>query len=245
MQNGDETERIHYSVQIVPDQAAGTGRYFSVSLKVFLIFLTAAAFLVIAALLGCFILAGELSHADRDVETYKNRAEELERQNGELLTTQREVMRENEELQEKVEILSDTINGKVQQEREAALAQACIPTGYPLQGKASYSESETKLDGNPIAYFQASRGTSVVATANGTVSSVVSDGAAGYIVMVDHGNGYVSVYRNSAHPKVEEGDAVTNTTELFDIETGNEVLGYQIIQNECYIDPLSLMETYG
>ena len=62
---------------------------------------------------------------------------------------------------------------------------------------------------------------------------------------VDHGNGYFSVYRNGASPKVKEGDTVTNATELFKIETGNEVLGYQIIENEEYIDPLSLMETYG
>ena len=44
---------------------------------------------------------------------------------------------------------------------------------------------------------------------------------------------------------MKEGDAVTNTTALFDMETGHETLGYQIIENERFIDPLSLMETYG
>ena len=63
--------------------------------------------------------------------------------------------------------------------------------------------------------------------------------------MVDHGNGYFSVYRNGSKPKVEVGETVTVETELFDIQNGNETLGYQIINNNAYIDPLSLMEIYG
>ena len=67
----------------------------------------------------------------------------------------------------------------------------------------------------------------------------------GYLVMIDHDNGYFSVYRNGAKPKVREGDVVTDTTELFSIEEGYEDLGYQIIENESYINPLDFMEIHG
>lgn len=243
----EDQKKIHYSVQIVSDRDMGADRHFSASLGVFAAFVAAVAVLVIAVLSYCFILAGELNRSSSNVEELRTRTEELAKQNEVLLAEKEEMIRENEELQEKVEILSDTVNDKVQQEqeREAEIARTYIPTGFPLKGTASYRENETELEGNPIAVFYASQGTSVVATANGTVSSIAGDVETGYIVMIDHGNGYFSVYRNGAHPKVEKGDVVTKTTELFDIETGKEELGYQIIEHEKYIDPLSLMETYG
>ncbi len=243
-----ERRKVRYSVQIVSDGNDGRAdRHFSASLRICVVFLAAVALLMIAAMAYCFILAGELNRSYDHAALFETRAGELAAQNEELLAQKEELLRENEELQEKVEILSDTINGKIQQEkeREARIAQTYIPTGFPLRGTASYKEDETALEGNPVAVFYASQGTSVVATANGTVSSVTGDGEAGYIVMIDHGNGYFSVYRNGAVPKVKEGDSVTNATELFNIETGKEELRYQIIENEKYIDPLGLMETYG
>ena len=85
----------------------------------------------------------------------------------------------------------------------------------------------------------------MIATANGKVSSIAGDATSGYIIMIDHGNGYFSVYRNGSEPKVKEGDEVTSDTELYQIGRGHEELGYQIIENDSYIDPLGLMEIYG
>lgn len=240
-------EKVQYSVQLVLDGDVGTEKHFSVRLGVLVAFFVAVALLLIATLAYCFILAGELSRSNHREQELRTRTEALEEQYETLLSENDEIVRENAELQEKVGILSDTINDKIKQEqkREAEIAQTYIPTGFPLKGSASYNKNETELDGNPIAMFHASRGTSVVATANGTVSSIAGDVGVGYIVMIDHGNGYFSVYRNGAVPKVKKGDVVTINTELFDIEEGKEMLGYQIIENERYIDPLNLMETYG
>lgn len=223
-----------------PYRIQRTSQGFLISLQMFVAFLAAAAVLIIAVLSYCFVLAGELNKVRNSEQRISAYSKELETQNETLLT-------ENEELQEKVAILSDTVNSQVQreQERQAEIAQSYVPTGFPLKGTASYSDTETELDGNPAAIFQASQGTSVIATANGTVSSITGDTEVGYIVMIDHGNGYYSVYRNGARPKVKEGDTVTIMTEIFAIEVGKETLGYQIIENNEYIDPLSLMETYG
>ena len=232
-------EKVRYHVLFVPDKDTQAVK-FSVSLGVLVIFFMAVVFVTITALSYCFIVAGELEESNLQVLKLKGQLDELSGQNAAMQV-------ENEELQEKVVILSDTVNGKVQkeQEREAEIAKSYIPTGYPVKGSASYSESETELDGNPIAVFQASPGVSVIATANGEVSSIAGDDAVGFIVMVNHGNGYYSVYRNGTSPKVKEGETVTNTTVLFDMEAGHETLGYQMIENERFIDPLSLMETYG
>lgn len=232
-------EKVRYHVLFVPDKNTEAVK-FSVSLEVLVIFLVAVVFVIIAALSYCFILTGELDQSNYQVLNLTGQMQELSEQNAAMQV-------ENEELQEKVVILSDTVNGKVQkeQEREAEIAKTYIPTGFPMKGSASYSESETELDGNPIAVFHASPGMSVIATANGEVSSIAGDDAVGFIVMVNHGNGYYSVYRNGTKPKVKEGDTVTKTTALFDMEAGHETLGYQIIENERFIDPLSLMETYG
>lgn len=162
----------------------------------------------------------------------------------EAITTQKDLLaNENEELKEKVLILSDTLNSKIKAEEE--LAKTFVPTGFPLKGTATYNEETKMLEGQPYAEFVAAQGTVVIATAEGIVSSIAGDDASGYIVMVDHGNGYFSVYRNGSKPKVEVGETVTVETELFDIQNGNETLGYQIINNNAYIDPLSLMEIYG
>lgn len=199
---------------------------------------------LIAVAIGyCFVLSGQLHTANNNVMMLKAQVETLR-------TEKEELAAENELLQEKVLVLSDTVNDKMQQEEkreelDARLAQTYIPKGFPVKGAASFSENETELDGNPIVVFSVPKGTSVVPTAKGTVSSIAGSEVAGYIVMIDHGNGYFSVYRNGTEPKVREGDEVTVATEIFAIAEGFEELGYQVIQNEVYINPLDLMETYG
>ncbi len=173
--------------------------------------------------------------------------ESLKSQLSDLKETTNNLVRENDELQDKVEILSDTVNDKVHQEeqREAEIAKSYVPTGFPLKGAASYSDTVTELDGNPIAYFQAPQGTSVLAAANGTVSSVSAGDTGEYVVTIDHGNGYCSIYRSAANPKVSEGAEVTGQTELFVTGAGSEQLGYQITKDGEYIEPMELMNIDG
>ena len=194
---------------------------------------------ILAVLIYCHYLSDHLVEANQSVNDLREQITALKQENDDLKL-------QNEELNEKVSILSDTVNSKVkeEEEREAEIAQAYVPTGFPLKGTASYKEEETSLDGQPIAIFEAAQGTAVIATAQGTVSSIAGNAESGYIIMIDHGNGYYSVYRNGAKPKVKEGDEVTTSTELFMIDAGHEQLGYQIIENDSYIDPLSLMEIY-
>lgn len=59
----------------------------------------------------------------------------------------------------------------------------------------------------------ATPGTSVMATADGTVSRVYADDLMGTTVVIDHGNGMVSSYANlQTQPTVSEGDVVHTGT---------------------------------
>ena len=229
-----------YYVLFMPNDDTMDVKTFSIKMEVLIMFIAAAAFLIITALTYCVILAGELGTANESILSLRIQSEKIIEENN-LLVSQ------NEELQEKVEILSETVNDKLHQEeaREAIRAKSCMPSGYPLKGTGYYNSNETELDGQPIANFIVAQGTGVIATANGTVSSIAGSSGSGYIVMVDHGNGYYSVYRNGSKPKVNEGDEVTKATELFVIEAGHQQFGYQIIEENKYINPLEFMETYG
>lgn len=236
----EKREKIRYNVLLVPDKSAETVRQFSISMLTVKIFMGGIILLIAAALLYCVALTRELNDAKSSMLLLQIQVEGLTKQK-ELLISQKV------EQKEKIETLSDTLNEKVQQEeqREAEIAKTYVPSGNPVKGTASYDETESELEGNPIAKFHVAPDTSVTATANGMVSEVHGSGTAGYIVIIDHGNGYFSVYRNGTTPKVKEGADVTKETEIFHIEAGKEEFGYQIIQNDKYIEPLSLMEAYG
>lgn len=237
--NKIKKERVHYNVMFVPDKVSAGVKHFSIKLDMLLLIVIAIVFIVVASVAYGIILTGEVSKANEHISTLSSEIESLTEEKASIED-------ENEVLQEKVSILSSTINEKVQQQEqlEAEIAQSYIPNRFPLKGTASYNEDETELDGNPIALFHASEGTSVISSANGTVESIEKSGDT-YVVTINHDNGYKSIYRNGTQPKVSEGDEVTSETEIFRITAGYEELGYQIIENDTYIDPLGLMEIYG
>ena len=204
--------------------------------KMFLMIGIGLGLLVLAAMIYCYYLT---SHVLEMSELNKSLGVDLEavKQERDLLTS------ENAELKEKVAILSDTVNNKMKEEEE--LAKAYIPTGFPVKGTATYKEESSLIDEQPAAELEVPQGTSVIAAAKGTVQALEGNAAVGYILMIEHGNGYVTVYRNSSEPMVEVGMEVTTDTELFRIERGHEKLGYQIIEDGVYIDPFSMMEIYG
>lgn len=166
---------------------------------------------------------------------------------------------QNAELTEKVAILSETINQKVQSEEAAAaeLAESSIPRGFPLTGSASIEEAgeETGENGEeggqeagekePIMVFKGTSGNMVVAAATGTVASVEPDAEYGNKVIIDHGNGYRSIYRNKGDARVKNGDEVVRGSTLFIIGEENLELGYQIMEGETYINPEDIVEING
>ncbi len=152
---------------------------------------------------------------------------------------------EVQSLNDKLQILSDTVNQKVESEKEltAQLEKQSTPTEFPLTGSASMEEATA--EDVPICVFTASQGTTVVATASGTVTAVNDDVEYGHNVWVDHGNGYVTIYRNQGDPSVKQGDSVVQGTTLFLIGESNTRLGYQMMKDGSYINPMDMLAISG
>ena len=74
--------------------------------------------------------------------------------------------------------------------------------------------------------------------------TVTSDAKFGHIVSIDHGNGYISIYRNEGSPVVSEGDTVDRGDLLY-VVNKNITLGYQIQKDEQYVDPEEVMDIKG
>ncbi len=167
------------------------------------------------------------------------------------LTDQNESLSiENETLNSKVTVLSETVTTKAA--NEDALSQEevenALPKGFPLSGSAtmeSQGDYTEDADANPILKFKASAGVNVVSSGTGTVLSVEDDAEYGNRIIIDHGNGYRSIYRNGGKVLVKEGEVLGKGYILFSIGKDNTDLGYQITQDEEYIDPMTIINIDG
>ena len=185
-----------------------------------------------------------------------------------------ELAREKESLEGKVASLEETISRKEAAEHElvAAHEENYIPRGFPMSGAAQdkeenaeaeeaqddtqeEGENEGEAQDNTLKVeankewkeliFVAAEGTKVVATAPGTVKEVrEAEGEVSYVV-IDHGNGYVTTYRNLGSPIVEEGSQIVKGVALFLVGEDNTETGYSIRKDDDYVDPLELIEIKG
>ena len=168
-------------------------------------------------------------------------------QNAALIAAQDEKDALQEKIDEqdaKIEMLSITIQDQTQQiaELQAQIAEQSVPTDYPLTGSASMT---VITDGDPMVEFTATEGSTVVAAGKGVVTAVEEDEVYGNRVVIDHGNGYVSIYRNKGESQVKAGDEVASGTTLFMVTEDNRQLGYQIKENDVYIDPTTIIAIKG
>ncbi|MCM1064452.1 MAG: peptidoglycan DD-metalloendopeptidase family protein [Eubacterium sp.] len=170
--------------------------------------------------------------------------EQLELQNQELTDRNAELESLLAAQGEKIQILSDTVNQKV--ESETALLQQLesltTPVELPLTGRATMEEV---TEGNPMCIFTGASGTMAVATANGTVIAVNDDVEYGHNIWVDHGNGYITIYRNQGDAMVKQGETVKQGATLFLIGEDNNKLGYQMMRDNEYIDPMEMLILNG
>jgi beta-lactamase regulating signal transducer with metallopeptidase domain len=78
--------------------------------------------------------------------------------------------------------------------------------------------------------FLAPEGTAVLASADGTVSKVVTDGYFGYgnYLIVDHGNGYQTLYGHNNDILVSEGDTVAQGERIAEVGRSGNATDYML-----------------
>lgn len=233
-------EKVKYNVIFVPDVATADVKKFSIRLSLLSTLATIVILVIALLIIYCYYLATHVVNTDMTVVELSKQLEKVQEEKA-LLES------DNIQLQEKIVILSDTVSEKLQAEevRAAEEAKEFIPTGFPMSGTASYEQNAVDASGNQLVSFIGGEGTNVIATAKGIVLSVSGSNEEGYTVVVDHGNGYKSIYSNGTQPKVKEGEEVSKETVIFSIISGHESLHYQITLEENYINPMDIMEVYG
>ena len=198
-------------------------------------------------LIVCCVLGAVIGYAVYEGELWGRIREHDASQNAALIAAQDEKDALQEKIDEqdaKIEMLSITIQDQTQQiaELQAQIAEQSVPTDYPLTGSASMT---VITDGDPMVEFTATEGSTVVAAGKGVVTAVEEDEVYGSRVVIDHGNGYVSIYRNKGESQVKAGDEVASGTTLFMVTEDNRQLGYQIKENDVYIDPTTIIAIKG
>lgn len=198
-------------------------------------------------LIVCCVLGAVIGYAVYEGELWGRIREHDASQNAALIAVQDEKDALQEKIDEqdaKIEMLSITIQDQTQQiaELQAQIAEQSVPTDYPLTGSASMT---VITDGDPMVEFTATEGSTVVAAGKGVVTAVEEDEVYGNRVVIDHGNGYVSIYRNKGESQVKAGDEVASGTTLFMVTEDNRQLGYQIKENDVYIDPTTIIAIKG
>lgn len=226
-----------YSLVLVIQEESGMIRRRNISSAV--VEVTAAIVFILTVVVICKFIYDEI--------TIRNARQEIVEQIVAInnLTDENEALTmENSTLSSKVTVLSGTVSQKA--EVEDAILQETIenalPKGFPLSGSSTMTEAK---EGEPMLVFTASSGVNVLTSGTGTVVSVDKDEVYGTRIVLDHGNGYQSVYRNNGTALVKNGETLGKGYILFTVGEDNKELGYQIIQNDEYIDPLILIDING
>lgn len=196
----------------------------------------------IGSLIGYFYF--QTSEKARMKKEFEVQTENWDKSKDELIRENKELQQEIDSLNEKVQILSETVNQKTMNEEQltAILEKQSVPTGFPLSKSASM---DMVTVGDPMCIFTASAGAMVVSTATGEVIAVNDDPEYVHNIWIDHGNGYITIYRNSGEVKVKQGEKVNAGNALFLISGDNGKLGYQMMQDGSYIDPMTVLEISG
>lgn len=193
----------------------------------------------------------------------------------EILQIHSQAELEKKELSEKVTLLSNQLTAWIEEEEAQAQKKVptglpvsgkvitiesepiIIATEPEGTGQEETDDEATENDGEtaddeetvveqeiPTVVFGVKKETQIVAAGAGEVKSVES-GADGTSVMIDHGNGYVSVYLFKGNAKVKVGDEVLRGTLLFEVTSNNAKFSFQILENGNYVNPMDLMEIHG
>lgn len=238
--------KVGYTIMIVSDSAHTNQKKFHINTGI----LSIVAFVLLVAAVCYAEYTTILMHgATERSEAYAGQITVLQAENEQLKA-------EKENLEKQIANLNQTLSQKevqekTQDEEDQGAVDENMPRGFPVSGAAQIKEAaeggngmQPKQDWKEVIFIAADQ-TNAVATGAGTVVGVAEaeDEPAG--VSIDHGNGYVSNYRNMGAPKVESGAVVQQGTVLFEIEENNMEIGYSITKDGEFLEPMEIIEIKG
>lgn len=240
--------KVGYTIMIVSDSVEKNQKKFHINTGI----LSIVAFVLLVAVICYAEYTTILMHGAMErSETYASQIADLQKENEGLKL-------EKETLEKQVANLNQSLNQKevqVQMQEEtlqAAAQEENMPKGFPVSGAAQIKETGAEDDAGlqpkeewKETIFIGAVATNVTATGAGTVLEVKEAGEEPASVSIDHGNGYVSTYRNAGEVKVTAGSSIKQGEALFEIGENNTELGYSISKDGNYLDPMEIIEIKG
>lgn len=237
MQEREEKVKLKYTVMLVPNNAHRV-KQFHISFD-FVIVLSVLVFALFFG--GVSYVTYSASEVERMQAEVDASAQENQKVTDSNILLQAQIEELNNSLREAKVMIDAKEAAEQNQEKEASMQ--FIPNGFPVDGTVALPTEYTPE--TQCVVFTAGIGTKVVASADGEVSFVGDDADYGYVIKIDHGNGYVSVYKDVSVPVVSEGDKVIRGTTLAVMSTEQETLTYQITFGGEFVDPMTVIEIKG
>ncbi len=252
--------KVSYTVMIISDSAKKDNREYHI--KAGAVGAVTGSVFLFVVILVCYVVYSSIILSDA-YERSRSQLEQITQlsEKNQTLESEKAVLSDQmQDLESQVAALSATVHQKMEEEQLLAAAEedARFPRGFPLSGAAQLRETEGEADNGEGAasemqakeeqkevIFLVEPGVNVTAAGTGTVIAVDQDMEYGNLVKIDHGNGYISFYRNDASPVVKVGNEVEKGALLYVIGEGNTELGYSISRDGVYIDPLEMIEING
>ncbi|MBR6384345.1 MAG: M23 family metallopeptidase [Lachnospiraceae bacterium] len=168
---------------------------------------------------------------------------------------------EIENLQQKVALLAEHVS--IENENKEIEEAKKNPVGIPVSGQATIisdpedaKEANITVSGDDTSFedslmnpytleISVSDGAKIIATGNGVVSEVSEDDIYGFLVRIDHQNGYETIYRYAEEPKIAKGDEVLKGQMIFEVTKFKGILAYHILYENTYINPFDMIEISG
>lgn len=200
------------------------------------------ALVTMVALAGCIICLALYSESRQRIDECEREIVQLQKDNAVM---QNQLERERIEHEQQVSLLSNEVVSSIVEEEEENARK--VPAGLPFDGRAVIEEEPATAEEQefPAVLFSVKEETLIVSSGDGVVEGVYEDATYGYKVVIDHGNGYQSLYFYNAKPKVKEGTEVNRQTLLFEVSRNQEEFLYAILLEEEYLNPMLLMEISG
>ncbi len=170
------------------------------------------------------------------------------------VTDKNKVDIENQELETEVAKLREELALEQQKQAEAAAEEAAetepepdptFPKLYPCSEAGMMTASFS--DEHPYISISTERNSNIIATADGTITSIGSDETYSYIIEIEYESGYISryLYQQEAQLKVMEGMEVQGGDTLLTVVEEDTVLDYQILHEGEPVNPILIIEAKG
>lgn len=219
-----------YTVMLVPDSTDDAKTYeFTIDKIARFAVLAVCVLIIIVSLIVSFAVKNYRLRNDSSLQSV---IDNLEAENKTL-------QEKNDSLTELLKHSDDNISElkQVVDELEIETAGLYIPNILPYKGSALMI-SDLIVD-NAVSY-SCLEGAAIVVTANGTVKSIVEN-MYGYVVTVDHKNGYSTEYTVEEEPMVLEGDNVVRGEVIIYVSEDDETFSYAVMVDGQKQDPKNFL----